>query len=167
MQVSMKLEMKDAPGQLVAALTPISEVGGNIIAVIHQHDPKHLSGTIDVQIMLELPEKNLEKLIGLIRSKGVTILRIGEERLLIRHSVILIGHLIHTDLTDTVDRIDETGFAEVAELHMVMPAIKEPSSAKITIKSASEADMDRALDILRNVAEQKQLLIIETMEDHA
>ena len=36
----MKLEMKDSPGQLVAALKPISEVGGNIIAVIHQRDPE-------------------------------------------------------------------------------------------------------------------------------
>ncbi len=35
----MKLEMKDSPGQLVAALKPISDVGGNIIAVIHQRDP--------------------------------------------------------------------------------------------------------------------------------
>ena len=38
MQVSMKLEVRDTPGQLVAALMPISDVGGNIKTVIHEHD---------------------------------------------------------------------------------------------------------------------------------
>ncbi|NYT06286.1 MAG: amino acid-binding protein [Methanomicrobiales archaeon] len=162
----MKLEMKDAPGQLVAALKPVSLVGGNIVAVIHQHDPQHLSDTIDVQIVLELPEGKLETLVNLIRNEGVNILRIGEERLLVRHSVILIGHLMHTDLSDTVDRIDTTGFAEVAELHLVMPAIDQPSSAKITIKSTSDEAMGEALAILREVARQKKLMIIEPLEDH-
>jgi len=35
----MKIEVKDAPGQLVAALKQMSEAGGNIIAVIHEGDP--------------------------------------------------------------------------------------------------------------------------------
>lgn len=160
----MKLEMKDTPGQLVAALKPISEVGGNIIAVIHQREPAVTTDSIDVQIMLELPEDNLDTLIHLIQEQGVNILRIGKERLFLRHSVILIGHLMHTDLSDTVDNIDSTGFAEVAELAMVMPAIDEPSSAKITLKSANAENMKKAMKILRNVAEQKNILIIEPLE---
>lgn len=52
----MKLEMKDSPGQLVAALKPISDVGGNIIAVIHQRDPDPDGDTLNVQIVLELPK---------------------------------------------------------------------------------------------------------------
>jgi ACT domain-containing protein len=161
----MKLEMKDTPGQLVAALKPISEVGGNIIAVIHQREPAVTADSIDVQIMLELPEDNLDTLIHLIQEQGVNILRIGKERMFLRHSVILIGHLMHTDLSDTVDNIDSSGYAEVAELAMVMPAIDEPSSAKITLKSANAENMKKALKILRNVAEQKNILIIEPLEE--
>lgn len=161
----MKLEMKDAPGQLVAALNPISKVGGNIIAVIHQRDPYSTTDTVDVQIVLDVPEGKLEELVRLITQQGVNILRIGEERLFIRHSVILIGHLLHTDLSDTVDRIDSTGLAEVAELSVVMPAIDKPSSAKITLKSASVENMEQALGILRTVAEQKKLLVVEPLED--
>jgi len=60
----MKLEMKDAPGQLVAALHPISEVGGNIIAVIHQRNEKSdKGGTLSVQIVLELPDHRLSELV--------------------------------------------------------------------------------------------------------
>jgi ACT domain-containing protein len=164
-QVSMKLEMKDSPGQLVAALKPISDVGGNIIAVIHQREPD--TDTLDVQIVLELPKGRLEKLKILLKEQGVHIQRIGEERLLFTRTVIMIGHLMHTDLSDTVDQIDSTGFAEVSELSMSMPAIKERSSSRITIKSVSRDDMAAALAILRRVALQKSLLLVEPLEDIA
>jgi ACT domain-containing protein len=161
----MKLEMKDSPGQLVAALKPISDVGGNIIAVIHQREPD--TDTLNVQIVLELPKGRLEKLKILLQEQGVHIQRIGEERLLYTRTVIMIGHLMHTDLSDTVDQIDSTGFAEVSELSMRMPAIKERSSSRITIKSVSRDDMAAALAILRRVALQKSLLLVEPLEDIA
>jgi len=161
----MKLEMKDSPGQLVAALKPISDVGGNIIAVIHQREPD--TDTLNVQIVLELPKGRLEKLKILLQEQGVHIQRIGEERLLYTRTVIMIGHLMHTDLSDTVDQIDSTGFAEVSELSMKMPAIKERSSSRITIKSVSRDDMAAALAILRRVALQKSLLLVEPLEDIA
>jgi ACT-domain-containing protein, predicted allosteric regulator of homoserine dehydrogenase len=161
----MKLEMKDTPGQLVAALKPISDVGGNIIAVIHQRDEINDGDILSVQIVLEISEKKLPELIALIKGQGVNILRIGQERLLYKQTVILIGHLMHTDLGDTVDKIDCTGFAEVTELNIAMPAINQPSSAKIEIKSVNKTDMEKALDILRDVATQKNILIIEPLEE--
>jgi ACT domain-containing protein len=163
----MKLEMKDSPGQLVAALKPMSEVGGNIIAVIHQREPDLNNDTLNVQIVLELPEGKLEKLKLLLREQGVHIQRIGEERLLYKRTVIMIGHLMHTDLSDTVDQIDSTGFAEVSELSMSMPAINERSSSRITLKALSREDMSSAIAILRRVSQQKSLLLIEPLEDIA
>ena len=163
----MKLEMKDSPGQLVAALKPISDVGGNIRAVIHQREPDHEKETLDVQIVLELPEGRLEKLIALLKAQGVHIQRIGEERLLYTRTVILIGHLMHTDLSDTVDQIDSTGFAEVSELAMSMPAVNERSSSRITIKAVSREDMAAAITILRRVSQKKSLLLIEPLEENA
>lgn len=164
MQVSMKLEIKDSPGQLISALKPISEVGGNILSVIHERDPEADGGLLDVQIMCEITKGALDTLLSQFRAQGINVLRIGEERFLVRRSVILIGHLIHTDISDTIDTIDSTGYAEVHELSMVMPAINEPSSAKMTIKSDSLADVNRALAILRDVARDKEFLIIEPLE---
>jgi ACT domain-containing protein len=163
----MKLEMKDSPGQLVAALKPISDVGGNIIAVIHQREPDPGNDTLNVQIVLELPEGRLDKLILLLKEQGVHIQRIGQERLLYKRTVIMIGHLMHTDLSDTVDQIDSTGFAEVSELSMSMPAVNERSSSRITIKALSRDDMDAAIAILCRVSRQKSLLLIEPLEDIA
>jgi len=161
----MKLEMNDSPGQLVAALKPISDVGGNIIAVIHQREPGPDNGILNVQIVLELPEDKRETLINILKAQGIRIQRIGEERLLYKRTVIMIGHLMHTDLSDTVGRIDSTGFAEISELSMSMPAINERSSSRITIKATSKQDMESALAILRRVSQQKSLLLIEPMGD--
>jgi ACT domain-containing protein len=163
----MKLEMKDSPGQLVAALKPMSEVGGNIIAVIHQRDPDLDDDILNVQIVLELPAGRMERLVTLLKEQGVHIQRIGEERLLYKRTVILIGHLMHTGLSDTVDQIDSTGFAEVCELAMSMPAVRERSSSRITIKAVSRNDMEAALAILRRVSVQKSLLLIEPLEEIA
>jgi len=163
LQVSMKLEMKDAPGQLVAALKPISEIGGNIIAVIHQRDEKSVGDVLGVQIVLKIQESRLNTLIEQIKSQGVNVVRIGKERLLYTQTVIIIGHIMHTDLGDTVDRIDCTGYAEVTELNLVMPAINEPSSARIVIRAVNRENMDQAMDILRSVAREKKLLIIEPL----
>ena len=167
MQVSMKLEMNDSPGQLVAALKPISDVGGNIIAVIHQREPDLRKGILNVQIVLELPDGRRERLVELLQEQGVHIQRIGEERLLYKRTVIMIGHLMHTDLSDTVDQIDSTGFAEVSELSMSMPAVNQRSSSRITIKALSKVDMESALSILRRVSAQKSLLPIEPLEEIA
>jgi ACT domain-containing protein len=161
----MKLEMKDQPGQLVAALKPISAVGGNIIAVIHQRDASSTAESLDVQIVLELPDGRLDRLLELLKEQGVNVVRIGEERLLYECTLIVIGHLMHTDLSDTVDRIDRTGSAEVTEISLIMPAINAPSSARITIRSTNREEMRKAITILRAVAEQKKLLIIEPLEE--
>ncbi|MDD1674809.1 MAG: amino acid-binding protein [Methanomicrobiales archaeon] len=161
----MKLEMKDTPGQLVAALKPISEAGGNIIAIVHQRDASSTSDTIDVQVVLDLAEKRLAPLIEDLKQHGVRVQRIGKERLIHRRGFIIIGHIVHTDLSDTVDQIDRTGFSEVSEIQMVMPGIHEPSTARITIKATHADDMQRAVEILRSIAARKNILVIEPVEE--
>jgi ACT domain-containing protein len=165
MQVSMKLEIRDTPGQLVAALKPISDLGGNIRSVIHERDPFNETGFLDVRILLEMPEGKIRTLTDSLKSQGVNVLRINEERFLIRKSVILIGHLLHTDLSDTVDKIDSTGFAEVGELAMIMPSINEPTSAKMTIISENLGNLEEAMNILKDIAEEKKILVIEPLEE--
>lgn len=160
----MKLEMKDAPGQLVSALEPISDLGGNIIAVIHQRDPGSHTETLGVQIVLDLPVPLIPSLTSRLRDRGVNILVVNEERLICTQTVILIGHLIHTDLGGTVDAIDTTGYAEVTDLSIRMPGIDQRSSARIVIRALNRQSMDEALAILRKVAQEKDLFVIEPLE---
>jgi len=50
---------------------------------------------------------------------------------------------------------------------MSMPAINERSTSRVTIKATNKKDMDAALAVLRKVAVQKSLLLIEPLEESA
>src|SRR3990170_2491974 len=163
MIVSMTLELKDIPGQLVLALSPISEFHGNIMSVIHQHEEKTPRGTIPVQITFEIDQRVLDELIEKLEKSGVRVARAGEERLRSSVSVVLIGHIIHSDIGDTIDRIDSTGYAEVVDLSLSMPAIEKTSSAYLVINAVGENELKKALEILRDVASYKDLLMIEPL----
>jgi ACT domain-containing protein len=164
MIISMTLELKDIPGQLVLALEPISELQGNIMSVVHQHEEKTPRGTIPVQVMFEIEQSRLDELTERLEKSGVRVARVGEERLRASVSVVLIGHIVHSDMGDTIDKIDSTGFAEVVDLSLSMPGIEKPSSAYLVINAVSNRELDKALDILRDVASTKELLLIEPIK---
>jgi ACT domain-containing protein len=164
MIVSMTLELKDIPGQLVLALSPISELHGNIMSVVHQHEEKTPRGTIPVQVTFEIDQGVLNELTERLENSGVRVARVGEERLRSSVSVVLIGHIIHSDIGDTIERIDSTGFAEVVDLSISMPAIDKTSSAYLVINAVGENELKKAVEILRDVAETKDLLMIEPIK---
>ncbi len=164
MIVSMTLELKDIPGQLVLALSPISELHGNIMSVVHQHEEKTPRGTIPVQITFEIDQGVLNELTERLENSGVRVARVGEERLRSSVSVVLIGHIIHSDIGDTIEKIDSTGFAEVVDLSISMPAIEKTSSAYLVINAVGEDELKKAVEILRDVAETKDLLMIEPIK---
>ncbi len=118
MRVSMDIELQDAPGQLVQALKPISEFRGNLVSVVHHHEKRTPRGTIPVQVVFETDAFNISPLITKLENLGVGVIRVNEEKFLEKGTVVLIGHIVHTDLEDTIDTIDKTGYAEVVELHL-------------------------------------------------
>jgi len=165
MRISMDLELKDTPGQLMHVLTPISDLGGNITSVVHHHDKKTFRNTVPVSVILDVDEQTLEELQDGLEQNGVTIVRIGKMRLRARTHILLIGHIIHTDLRETIDEIDSTGFAEVHDLSLSMPAIDGPSSAVVTIMATGDEELKTSIGILRQIAKRKDLLIIEPLDE--
>ncbi len=167
MRISMDLELQDTPGQLIHVLAPVSELGGNIMSVVHHHDKKTFRNTVPVYVIFDIDELKLEELKERLEARGITIVRIGKMRLRARTHVLLIGHVIHTDLRETIDHIDGTGFAEVQDLSLSMPAIDGPSSAVVTIMATGVDELKRAISMLRDVAERKDLLMIEPIEERS
>ena len=45
MRMNLVLEIKDVPGQLVSVLSPIGDLGANLVAIIHQRDVKNENST--------------------------------------------------------------------------------------------------------------------------
>ncbi|MDY6965318.1 MAG: amino acid-binding protein [Halobacteriota archaeon] len=160
MLVSMDLELMDIPGQLALALKPISEFGGNIKSVIHHHEKMTPRKTIPVQITIEIGESRLHGLIDEFKEAGVIVARVGEERLRESTLVMLIGHILNSDIKDTIDTIDNTGFAEVVDLSLSMPGIDERSSASLVINAVGEDELKNAMELLRDVSKEKDLLMV-------
>ncbi len=163
MKVSMSIELKDIPGQLVLALQPISDFGGNIRSVVHHRDKKTPSGRIPLQLVLEIEERNLSVLVERLKERGVNVVRIGEERLMDSMVVLLIGHIVHSDIRETIDSIDSTGFAEVVELSLSMPGVDLKSSASVTISAVGTDELNDALAILEAAAEKKGIMVIASI----
>jgi len=160
MKISMDIELKDIPGQLVLALKPVSGLGGNILSVLHQRDKKTPAGRIPVELVIEIEEKRLERLVEQLEEQGVSVVRTGEVRLRESMVVLLIGHIVHSDLGETIDSIDSTGFAEIVGLSLSMPGVDKESSASVTLSAIGTKELDEALKILERTASKKNITVI-------
>ncbi|WP_292465131.1 amino acid-binding protein [Methanolobus sp.] len=161
MRVSMDLELKDIPGQLVLALKPVSEFKGNLISVVHHHEKKTPRGKIPVHLVFEIKPDHLDNIISLLEESGISVVSVDEKRYLEHGAVILIGHIVHTDIKDTIDKVDNTGYAEIVDLNLSMPRVNRPSSASLKIDAVSKQHMSAAIELLKSIAKEKDLLVIE------
>ena len=159
-RISIDLDLDDIPGQLALALTPISECGGIIRNVSYQSTKKNGKGTIPTSLTFEVEHTNLPQILEKIGHCG-TIHHTSEERLTEKLTVILIGHIVHTDIKETINIIDNTGKAEVIDLSLSMPSIEGESSAQVTISAICKKELINAKALLHKIAKLKDLLIIE------
>jgi ACT domain-containing protein len=132
--------------------------------VVHHHEKRTPRGTIPVQVVFETKPDNLSQIISSLEESGIGIVRIDEKRYFEHGAVLLIGHIVHTDIQDTIDTIDNTGYAEVVDLNLSMPKIKMPSSASLKIDAVSKEHLTQAIDILKDIAKKKDLLVIEPIK---
>lgn len=167
MRLSMDLELQDIPGQLLLALQPLKDNKANIISVVHHRERKTPRGMIPVRFVVEMDRSKLDTVKTQLKNSGIAVVRAGEDRFIEAVSVVLVGHIINSDLGDTIRRIDSTGFAEVMDLALSMPGIDEPSSAYLRIRATGKAEIQKSLMILRDIGTEKKLLLIEPIEAEA
>ncbi len=99
-----------------------------------------------------------------LEGRGVIVRSVDEVRILAAASVLLIGHIIHTDLSDTIRRIDSDG-AECVEIRVSMPEVGKPSTAMLTIAARSEEELAEAIDKLKEVCSEKGIEVIEPLDE--
>ena len=161
----MDIELKDEPGQLITALEAVSNHNANLISVFHYHKTG-TTGSSRVQVRLVVDAKS--QIIHMIKEdlekSGIRVLRIGEEKYLESFTVLLLGHIIQSDLHDTISRIDSTGIAEVIEMSLSMPEVSGPSSASIRINSVGRPETEQVIALMKKIAEEKELLLVLPVE---
>ncbi len=156
------VELEDKPGQLLRVLEPIARNGGNIVGIFHQRGKRTPLNRIPVEISFTAESKKAERIIEELQ-RDFLIRQFGKLRTAVV-SILLVGHVIHTDLSDTIKRVDSSD-AECVELNITMPEREEPSTAMVTITAKSEQALEMALRRLRETCREKGILVIEPIND--
>ena len=165
MRAQIEMELEDVPGQLVKVLEPISRFGGNIRNVLHERERKTPLGRVPVRVVFEVDEKvKLNRIVEALRGMGVRITRVGEKEGAVRSTVLLVGHIIHTDIRDTIDRLNELRGMRISDLSLAMGAIGQESAARVTITADDEPRARAALSRLEKIAKGKKLLLVTSLE---
>lgn len=162
MKVGLDLVLKDVPGQLVKALEPVSQYGGNIISIVHMRE-EIKGGRVPVHVVVQVESENLEKIIGELERRDIWVSNVGEVKKKQKLTVMLIGHVVDTDLRDTIDRINEIKGALVLDLGLAMPHPEKESSARMDIEISDPRKAKAVLRRLEEVARKKGLLVIRSM----
>ncbi len=159
------MELEDAPGELVKVLEPISRCGANIQNVVHKREEKTPLGKVPVTVILEVKgRKALDKILDEIKDVGARIARVGEEEVAAKSVNLLVGDIIQTDVRDTVERLNSVEGARVSDLSLAVGESGGESSARIIIEATSQENLHSALSKLKEVSEEKDLLLIEPLE---
>lgn len=149
------------------ALEPISENGGNLLAIFHERGNVTPRGHIPVEVDLEATPERFEAIVTGLRDAGINVVQAGTERYSDELTVVLSGHVIDTDLSDTVSRIQEEANATVTDVSLSMPeGSADTSSARMRLGIAA-GETERTLDVIRTIAAEKDFTVIEPLTTEA
>ncbi|MCS3900718.1 hypothetical protein [Methanococcus voltae] len=158
--IFLDLELKDSPGELLKALEPISSAKGNIISVIHMREERTEDGRLPVKVVIDkIDDDELSSIIKKLESIDVIVAKINEKRRKLDLDVVLIGHVVDTDVRDTIDRINEIGL--VLDLDLSMPSPNVESSARMRIIVDIEK-IDELYEEFDTISKEKDLLFVKS-----
>jgi len=160
---TVRLELVDEPGELLRALEPIADNGGNLLSIYHERGNLTPRGNIPVEVDVECRPDRFETIVGALQDAGVTVIRAGEDAYTEQVTVLLVGHLVDTDLSDTLRRVESCTDASVTDLSLDAPeGTSDVSSARVHLAVAADG-VEAALSTVRAVAEEKDLQLVEPL----
>ncbi|GAB7013927.1 amino acid-binding protein [Halolamina salina] len=161
---TLRLELDDEPGELAAALEPIAEHGGNLLSVFHERGSRTPGGRIPVEVALDCPAERFDDVIDGLRDRGVTVVAADEEYYGEAFRVLLSGHLVDTDLSETLREIESASTVAVEELSLSAPDGVEAVSSAYLRLGARSGERGAALEQVRKIADRKGLTVVEPLE---
>jgi ACT domain-containing protein len=160
---TVRLELVDRPGELLRALEPIADHGGNLLSIFHERGNVTPRGQIPVEVDLEATPDRFDDIVDALRAEGINVIQAGADRYGEELSVVLIGHIVDTNLSDTLDRVEEASGASVSDLSLSTPNDRDgESSARIRL-AAQRGEVATALSTIREVAAEKDLRVVEPL----
>lgn len=160
---TLRLELVDEPGELLRSLKPIAENGGNLLSIFHERGNVTPRGHIPVEVDIEATPDRFETIVEGLRDAGINVIQAGTERYSEGLTIILSGHLIDTDLSDTLSQIQETKYATVTDISLTAPqGATDISSARLKLATESGSTTE-VLESIREIADEKDLRLVEPL----
>jgi ACT domain-containing protein len=160
---TVRLELVDRPGELLRALEPIADGGGNLLSIFHERGNVTPRGQIPVEVDLEATPEQFEGIVDSLREGGINVIQAGSDRYTEELTVLLVGELVHTDLSNTLERIENSTGASVDDFALAAPEADEgASSARLRLATQS-GETGAVLERLRSIAGEKGLRVIEPL----
>ena len=164
---TIRLELVDKPGELLSALRPIAENGGNLLSIFHERGNLTPRGHIPVEVDVECPPDRFEVIVQALRDEGVNVIQAGAERYGEELTLLLVGDIVDTDLSDTLRRIESSTDATLADLSLSAPEGRgSASSARLRLATRT-GRTDEVFDHVRAIADEKELNVIEPLVEVA
>ncbi|KKF39478.1 amino acid-binding protein [Halorubrum saccharovorum] len=159
----IRLELVDEPGELLRSLRPISENGANLLSIFHERGSVTPRGHIPVEVDLEATESQYEAIVADLQNGGINVIQAGEERYSESLVCVLSGHIVDTDLSDTLSQIQDGSNATVTDLSLSAPqGTRNTSSARLRL-AVEEGGVSETLETIRGIADAKDLHLIEPL----
>ena len=159
---TVRLELVDEPGELLRALEPIADLGGNLLSIYHERGNVTPRGHIPVEVDLEATPGRFDAIVEGLREAGVNVIQAGQERYSEELTVLLVGHLVDTDLSDTLSQLRAENGA-VTDISLSAPeGAEEVSSARLRLQ-VEQGAVENTLEAVRSVAQQKDLRLVEPL----
>ena len=160
---TVRLELVDRPGELLRALEPIADNGGNLLSIFHERGNLTPRGHIPVEVDMEAAPDRFDEIVDALRTEGINVIQAGQETYAEEVTVLLIGHLVETDLSDTLERIEASSDASVEDFSLSAPeATAGESSARLRLATQS-GETDAALATIRDIAAEKDVRVVEPL----
>ncbi|QHS17704.1 amino acid-binding protein [Halopenitus persicus] len=160
---TLRLELVDEPGELLRSLHPIADNGGNLLSIFHERGNVTPRGHIPVEVDIEATPDRFEKIVDALHEADINVVQAGTERYSEALTIVLSGHVIETDLSDTLERIQASANATVTDVSLSAPeGTADTSSARLQIAAESGAT-GSVLEGVREVAAEKDLRLIEPL----
>jgi ACT domain-containing protein len=161
---TIRLELVDEPGELLRALEPIAEKGGNLLSIFHERGNVTPRGHIPVEVDLECPPDRFSVIVDALRAAGVNVIQAGADHYREELVVLLVGDLIDTDLSDTLSSIEDSTSTTVVDIVLSSPSgTGGESSALLRLATAPGRDGD-AITAVESVVDHKGIRVIEPVE---
>ncbi len=162
--IYLEVKLPDIPGSLIEMIKPISQNGGNIYGILHNHNKK-TNNMIPVTVwfdineeLIDLSVKNIQK--DLIK-KNIEIISISIDSKKNVMTFILSGHVFDTDITDTLRRLEKKNI-KVFNLQAKFAGLEEISNVKMNVEFPESMTKFELMSEIEKICKEKNLFLIRS-----